>query len=163
MHVPVSTRWLLATDLAQSIHASPPTSSPPPSPPPPRSRSRTRRLSPAVSSSGDEQGGVQGPRKTSHKAAEQKWRDSLKALFDELRPRMEPLRPGSMPPYRPPNGDADGPNRYPGAGAPNTLVRAMSDYDLVHVRPYYIHVKAMAFPGLFWWPVWAVPVSCDQT
>ena len=67
--------------------------------------------------------GVQGPRKTSHKAAEQKRRDSLKTSFDELRLLLppvpllpedggdEPPLPGSMPPRGPPKGDADGPNR----------------------------------------------------
>lgn len=62
------------------------------------------------------------PRKTSHKAAEQKRRDSLKTSFDELRLLLppvplpedagdEPPLPGSMPPRGPPKGDADGPNR----------------------------------------------------
>lgn len=67
--------------------------------------------------------GTQGPRKTSHKAAEQKRRDSLKTSFDELRLLLppvpllpedgadEPPLPGSMPPRGPPKGDADGPNR----------------------------------------------------
>ncbi|THH28968.1 hypothetical protein EUX98_g5231 [Antrodiella citrinella] len=63
-------------------------------------------------------------RKTSHKAAEQKRRDSLKTSFDELRILLppiplpsdegypdEPVLPGAMPPRGPPKGNADGPNR----------------------------------------------------
>ncbi|KAH8101182.1 hypothetical protein BXZ70DRAFT_114472 [Cristinia sonorae] len=63
-------------------------------------------------------------RKTSHKAAEQKRRDSLKTSFDELRVLLppiplpsdegypdEPVLPGAMPPRGPPKGNADGPNR----------------------------------------------------
>lgn len=63
-------------------------------------------------------------RKTSHKAAEQKRRDSLKTSFDDLRVLLppiplpsdegypdEPILPGAMPPRGPPKGNADGPNR----------------------------------------------------
>ncbi|KAI0764594.1 hypothetical protein BD413DRAFT_576149 [Trametes elegans] len=63
-------------------------------------------------------------RKTSHKAAEQKRRDSLKTSFDDLRILLppiplpseegfpdEPLLPGAMPPRGPPKGNAEGPNR----------------------------------------------------
>jgi hypothetical protein len=63
-------------------------------------------------------------RKTSHKAAEQKRRDSLKTTFDDLRMLLppiplpteegypdEPILPGAMPPRGPPRGNADGPNR----------------------------------------------------
>ena len=63
-------------------------------------------------------------RKTSHKAAEQKRRDSLKTTFDDLRtlpPPIplpseegypdEPVLPGAMPPRGPPRGNTDGPNR----------------------------------------------------
>ncbi|KAI0032846.1 hypothetical protein K488DRAFT_85444 [Vararia minispora EC-137] len=63
-------------------------------------------------------------RKTSHKAAEQKRRDSLKTTFDELRGLLppiplpsedgfgdEPILPGAMPPRGPPRGATDGPNR----------------------------------------------------
>jgi len=63
-------------------------------------------------------------RKTSHKAAEQKRRDSLKTTFDELRMLLppiplpseegypdEPVLPGAMPPRGPPRGNTDGPNR----------------------------------------------------
>jgi hypothetical protein len=63
-------------------------------------------------------------RKSSHKAAEQKRRDSLKTTFDELRTLLppiplpnedcypdEPILPGAMPPRGPPRGNADGPNR----------------------------------------------------
>ena len=63
-------------------------------------------------------------RKTSHKAAEQKRRDSLKTSFDDLRLLLppiplpsdegfpdEPILPGAMPPRGPPKGNADGPNR----------------------------------------------------
>ncbi|KAI0642583.1 hypothetical protein C8Q79DRAFT_1002962 [Trametes meyenii] len=63
-------------------------------------------------------------RKTSHKAAEQKRRDSLKTSFDDLRVLLppiplpsdegfpdEPLLPGAMPPRGPPKGNAEGPNR----------------------------------------------------
>ena len=62
-------------------------------------------------------------RKTSHKAAEQKRRDSLKTSFDDLRLLLppiplpsdegydgEPPLPGAMPPRGPPRGDG-GPNR----------------------------------------------------
>ena len=63
-------------------------------------------------------------RKTSHKAAEQKRRDSLKTTFDDLRTLLppiplpseegypdEPILPGAMPPRGPPRGNSDGPNR----------------------------------------------------
>ncbi|KAH9998628.1 hypothetical protein BJV77DRAFT_979393 [Russula vinacea] len=63
-------------------------------------------------------------RKTSHKAAEQKRRDSLKTTFDDLRILLppiplpseegypdEPILPGAMPPRGPPRGNTDGPNR----------------------------------------------------
>lgn len=63
-------------------------------------------------------------RKTSHKAAEQKRRDSLKTSFDDLRILLppiplpseegfpdEPILPGAMPPRGPPKGNIDGPNR----------------------------------------------------
>ena len=63
-------------------------------------------------------------RKTSHKAAEQKRRDSLKTTFDDLRTLLppiplpseegfpdEPILPGAMPPRGPPRGNVDGPNR----------------------------------------------------
>ncbi|KAI0052087.1 hypothetical protein FA95DRAFT_1580201 [Auriscalpium vulgare] len=63
-------------------------------------------------------------RKTSHKAAEQKRRDSLKTTFDDLRMLLppiplpsedgfpdEPILPGAMPPRGPPRGNVDGPNR----------------------------------------------------
>ncbi|KAF8587195.1 hypothetical protein K439DRAFT_1645956 [Ramaria rubella] len=68
-------------------------------------------------------GAGQGPRKTSHKAAEQKRRDSLKTSYDDLRKLLPPVPllledtgddpplPGSMPPRGPPKGDAEGPNR----------------------------------------------------
>ncbi|KIY67229.1 hypothetical protein CYLTODRAFT_353639 [Cylindrobasidium torrendii FP15055 ss-10] len=65
-----------------------------------------------------------GPRKTSHKAAEQKRRDSLKTTFDELRGLIppipmstdgrnqdEPVRPGALPPRGPPKTGVEGPNR----------------------------------------------------
>ncbi|VDC05686.1 unnamed protein product [Peniophora sp. CBMAI 1063] len=67
--------------------------------------------------------GPPGVKKTSHKAAEQKRRDSLKTTFDELRGLLppiplptedgydEPLLPGAMPPRGPPRGNVDGPNR----------------------------------------------------
>lgn len=63
-------------------------------------------------------------RKTSHKAAEQKRRDSLKTTFDDLRTLLppiplpsedgypdEPVLPGAMPPRGPPRGNTEGPNR----------------------------------------------------
>lgn len=63
-------------------------------------------------------------RKSSHKAAEQKRRDSLKTSFDDLRLLLppiplpseegypdEPILPGAMPPRGPPKGNAEGPNR----------------------------------------------------
>lgn len=63
-------------------------------------------------------------RKSSHKAAEQKRRDSLKTSFDDLRVLLppiplpseegypdEPLPPGAMPPRGPPKGNSEGPNR----------------------------------------------------
>ncbi|GBE88610.1 hypothetical protein SCP_1400150 [Sparassis crispa] len=63
-------------------------------------------------------------RKSSHKAAEQKRRDSLKTSFDDLRGLLppiplpseegypdEPILPGAMPPRGPPKGNVEGPNR----------------------------------------------------
>ncbi|KAF8916708.1 hypothetical protein CPB85DRAFT_1386587 [Mucidula mucida] len=63
-------------------------------------------------------------RKTSHKAAEQKRRDSLKTTFDELRGLLppiplpsdgrthdEPVLPGALPPRGPPKAGSDGPNK----------------------------------------------------
>jgi hypothetical protein len=63
-------------------------------------------------------------RKTTHKDAEQKRRDSLKTSFDDLRLLLppiplpseegfpdEPILPGAMPPRGPPKGNIDGPNR----------------------------------------------------
>ena len=68
-------------------------------------------------------------RKTSHKAAEQKRRDSLKTTFDELRLLLPPLPlptdtsldeqrqsaipilPGALPPRGPPNKGGEGPNK----------------------------------------------------
>lgn len=63
-------------------------------------------------------------RKTTHKDAEQKRRDSLKTSFDDLRVLLppiplpseegfpdEPILPGAMPPRGPPKGNVDGPNR----------------------------------------------------
>nr|UBR88887.1 transcription factor bHLH4 [Ganoderma lucidum] len=63
-------------------------------------------------------------RKSSHKAAEQKRRDSLKTSFDDLRILLppiplpseegfpdEPILPGAMPPRGPPKGNVEGPNR----------------------------------------------------
>lgn len=64
------------------------------------------------------------PRKTSHKAAEQKRRDSLKTTFDDLRHLLppvplpsdenfpdEPLLPGALPPRGPPKAGGEGPNK----------------------------------------------------
>ncbi|TFY56475.1 hypothetical protein EVJ58_g7621 [Rhodofomes roseus] len=57
-------------------------------------------------------------RKSSHKAAEQKRRDSLKTTFDDLRVLLppiplpsedEPILPGAMPPRGPPEGQRGGP------------------------------------------------------
>ena len=77
-------------------------------------------------------------RKTSHKAAEQKRRDSLKTTFDDLRTLLppiplpseegypdEPVLPGAMPPRGPPRGNADGPNR---AISKLQLLRCGNDY-----------------------------------
>lgn len=77
-------------------------------------------------------------RKTSHKAAEQKRRDSLKSSFDSLRMLLPPLPlpsdenydgepplPGAMPPRGPPRGDASGPNR---AVSKLQLLRCGNDY-----------------------------------
>jgi len=63
-------------------------------------------------------------RKTSHKAAEQKRRDSLKSTFDDLRLLLppiplpsddnfpdEPLLPGALPPRGPPKAGGEGPNK----------------------------------------------------
>jgi hypothetical protein len=63
-------------------------------------------------------------RKTSHKAAEQKRRDSLKTTFDDLRILLppvplpsdenfpdEPILPGALPPRGPPKSGGDGPNK----------------------------------------------------
>ncbi|KAJ6487962.1 hypothetical protein C8R45DRAFT_827870 [Mycena sanguinolenta] len=66
-----------------------------------------------------------GVRKTSHKAAEQKRRDSLKTTFDELRTLLPPLPlpstdgmaddvqilPGALPPRGPPKAGGEGPNK----------------------------------------------------
>ncbi|KAG6868533.1 hypothetical protein C0993_001421 [Termitomyces sp. T159_Od127] len=63
-------------------------------------------------------------RKTSHKAAEQKRRDSLKTTFDELRLLLPPIPlptdekypadeilPGALPPRGPPKAGGEGPNK----------------------------------------------------
>jgi hypothetical protein len=63
-------------------------------------------------------------RKTSHKAAEQKRRDSLKTTFDDLRHLLppiplpsdenfpdEPILPGALPPRGPPKAGGEGPNK----------------------------------------------------
>jgi hypothetical protein len=63
-------------------------------------------------------------RKTSHKAAEQKRRDSLKTTFDDLRGLLppiplpsdekfpdEPILPGALPPRGPPKAGGEGPNK----------------------------------------------------
>lgn len=63
-------------------------------------------------------------RKTSHKAAEQKRRDSLKTTFDDLRMLLppvplptdekyadEPILPGALPPRGPPKAGGEGPNK----------------------------------------------------
>lgn len=63
-------------------------------------------------------------RKTSHKAAEQKRRDSLKTTFDDLRHLIppvplpsdenfpdEPILPGALPPRGPPKAGGEGPNK----------------------------------------------------
>ncbi|EJD40209.1 hypothetical protein AURDEDRAFT_146462 [Auricularia subglabra TFB-10046 SS5] len=75
-------------------------------------------------------------RKSSHKVAEQKRRDSLKISFDDLRlllppiPALdgepdEPLLPGAMPPRGPPRGESDGPNR---AVSKLALLRCGNEY-----------------------------------
>ncbi|KLO09004.1 hypothetical protein SCHPADRAFT_931413 [Schizopora paradoxa] len=77
-------------------------------------------------------------RKTSHKAAEQKRRDSLKTSFDDLRLLLPPIPlptddnydgspplPGSMPPRGPPRGEIQGPNR---AVSKLQLLRCGNDY-----------------------------------
>ncbi|KAF7325745.1 BHLH domain-containing protein [Mycena kentingensis (nom. inval.)] len=63
------------------------------------------------------------PKKTSHKAAEQKRRDSLKTTFDDLRTLLppiplpgdtngdEPVLPGALPPRGPPKAGGEGPNK----------------------------------------------------
>ncbi|KAF7763480.1 transcriptional regulator family: Helix-loop-helix [Agaricus bisporus var. burnettii] len=91
------------------------------------------------SRSNDQDSQQQLPRKTSHKAAEQKRRDSLKTAYDELRtllppiplssdmdesalangfgipgawpPRSSSSLPGSLPPRGPPKTGAEGPNK----------------------------------------------------
>ncbi|KAG6831205.1 hypothetical protein H0H87_005921 [Tephrocybe sp. NHM501043] len=63
-------------------------------------------------------------RKTSHKAAEQKRRDSLKTTFDDLRLLLPPIPlptddkfpaeeilPGALPPRGPPKAGGEGPNK----------------------------------------------------
>jgi hypothetical protein len=63
-------------------------------------------------------------RKTSHKAAEQKRRDSLKSTFDDLRVLLPPIPltsdenfpderilPGALPPRGPPKTGGEGPNK----------------------------------------------------
>lgn len=80
---------------------------------------------PASSSSVKSAAPVIQVRKTSHKAAEQKRRDSLKTTFDDLRgllppiplpsddkyPLDEPLLPGALPPRGPPKAGGEGPNK----------------------------------------------------
>ncbi|KAJ7823983.1 hypothetical protein B0H14DRAFT_2825397 [Mycena olivaceomarginata] len=77
--------------------------------------------SPASSSSRNPNPPV-GVRKTSHKAAEQKRRDSLKTTFDDLRGLLpplplpsdvpdEPVLPGALPPRGPPKAGGEGPNK----------------------------------------------------
>jgi hypothetical protein len=73
-----------------------------------------------------------------HKAAEQKRRDMLKATYDDLRLLLPPLPlpsdegydgepplPGAMPPRGPPKGDTAGPNR---AVSKLQLLRCGNDY-----------------------------------
>lgn len=80
-------------------------------------------------------------RKTSHKAAEQKRRDSLKTSFDTLRNLLPPLvlpndesysgeapLPGALPPRGPPKGKEGGLNR---AVSKLQLLRAGNEYILV--------------------------------
>jgi hypothetical protein len=100
------------------------------------------QISPSVDATSrghDQDNQQQPPRKTSHKAAEQKRRDSLKTAHDELRtllppiplssesdesaltsgfgvpgawpPRSSSSLPGSLPPRGPPKTGADGPNK----------------------------------------------------
>ncbi|KAJ7065016.1 hypothetical protein C8F01DRAFT_1129151 [Mycena amicta] len=76
----------------------------------------------AVASSSRQQAQIP-PKKTSHKAAEQKRRDSLKTTFDELRTLLppiplphevnadEPVLPGALPPRGPPKAGGEGPNK----------------------------------------------------
>jgi len=77
-------------------------------------------------------------RKSSHKVAEQRRRDSMKLSYDDLRlllppipvaaddaTRDEPLLPGAMPPRGPPRGDGDGPNR---AVSKLALLRSGNEY-----------------------------------
>ncbi|QRV76065.1 helix loop helix DNA-binding domain protein [Ceratobasidium sp. AG-Ba] len=88
-----------------------------------------------ASSSGSSSYGPDG-RKTSHKAAEQKRRDSLKAGFDDLRLLLPPitlsacaeLDPGAAPPRGPPRnvpGGEDNPNR---AVSKLALLRFSNEY-----------------------------------
>ncbi|KAJ7634846.1 hypothetical protein FB45DRAFT_790253 [Roridomyces roridus] len=76
----------------------------------------------ATASSSRQQPPVQ-IRKTSHKAAEQKRRDSLKTTFDDLRGLLPPIPlpsdgnddspvlPGALPPRGPPKAGGEGPNK----------------------------------------------------
>ncbi|TFK37996.1 hypothetical protein BDQ12DRAFT_698896 [Crucibulum laeve] len=77
-------------------------------------------LSPALTPSLP--GPVMAVRKTSHKAAEQKRRDSLKSTFDDLRGLLPPIPlpgddvevpilPGALPPRGPPKAGGEGPNK----------------------------------------------------
>ncbi|KAI0792325.1 hypothetical protein C8Q75DRAFT_593217 [Abortiporus biennis] len=84
----------------------------------------TSQMSPLITASSSGTQPILQVRKTSHKAAEQKRRDSLKTSFDDLRVLLppiplpseegypdEPVLPGAMPPRGPPKGNVDGPNR----------------------------------------------------
>ncbi|KAF7316239.1 BHLH domain-containing protein [Mycena indigotica] len=80
-----------------------------------------KALTPTVASSSRQQ--HLPPKKTSHKAAEQKRRDSLKTTFDDLRTLLppiplpnetnadEPVLPGALPPRGPPKAGGEGPNK----------------------------------------------------
>ncbi|KAJ7758578.1 hypothetical protein B0H14DRAFT_2540496 [Mycena olivaceomarginata] len=89
---------------------------------PPKKSMPVSPIVPSPASSSSRNNPPVGVRKTSHKAAEQKRRDSLKTTFDDLRGLLpplplpsdvpdEPVLPGALPPRGPPKAGGEGPNK----------------------------------------------------
>ncbi|KAJ7753339.1 hypothetical protein DFH07DRAFT_1061466 [Mycena maculata] len=94
----------------------------PPKKSPATASPRLKAILPGATASGSRQHPPVQVRKTSHKAAEQKRRDSLKTTFDDLRGLLppiplpsdvndEPVLPGALPPRGPPKAGGEGPNK----------------------------------------------------